>query len=56
MRDCGVTVGHTGSGGDAFHAPARALYEFLAVPRADTVLVMNPNDTMRLQAGGVLDK
>lgn len=26
------------------------------MPRADTVLVMNPNDTMRLQAGGVLDK
>lgn len=38
LRERGVRVVHIGTGGDAFHAPARALYEslgFVAYPTVD---------------------
>jgi GNAT superfamily N-acetyltransferase len=38
LRERGVTVVHVGTGGDDFHAPARALYEslgFTGVPAVD---------------------
>ncbi|MHA7275962.1 GNAT family N-acetyltransferase [Arthrobacter sp. Hz1] len=43
LQTCGVTVVHIGTGGDAFHAPARALYEslgFIPYPTVDYALAI----------------
>jgi ribosomal protein S18 acetylase RimI-like enzyme len=54
MRARGVTVVHVGTGGDAFHAPARALYEslgFTGLPAVDYSRSLQDTDSPPVRAG-----